>query len=151
MELSKYEEERRRRGITFQELADATGISVSTLQRYCQGNVKSPSLTVVEALNKALKVENQVESDVQSMIDPILESHIIELEQVNDKHAKELEKLEIEKNKQVRRIRCEKYACAALAVCLAAILIGLLLYDYSRPAKGWIQRDYQDSISLTET
>lgn len=148
MEFGKYEEERRRRGLTYQQLADATQVSVSTLQRYCQGNVKSPSLTVVEALNKALKIENQVDSEAQSMIDPILESHLIELEQVNDEHAKEIERLEIERNKQVKRIRLEKYICAGIAITLAAILIGLLLYDYSHPTKGWIQRD---SINFTET
>lgn len=48
MERNEIEEARRKQGMTYQELADKTGISVSTVQRYCRNEVKSPSVDVMK-------------------------------------------------------------------------------------------------------
>lgn len=53
MERNEIEEARRKQGMTYQELADKTGISVSTVHRYCSNEVKSPSVEVTNALKKS--------------------------------------------------------------------------------------------------
>lgn len=48
---------RKERGLTYQDLADRTGINKSTIQRYETGNIKEMSLTKLELLARALGVD----------------------------------------------------------------------------------------------
>ena len=48
---------RKERGLTYQDLAEKTGINKSTIQRYETGNIKEMSLTKLELLAHALGVD----------------------------------------------------------------------------------------------
>ena len=119
--------------MTYQELAEKSGISVSTVQRYCTNGVKSPSVDVTDRLNKALE-ETTVETDVcGNATEGDYMREVVGM--LKKQHEEEI----ADKDRQILRIRVEKYICAALAIAVTAVLIGLFLYDYSHPDRGWIR------------
>lgn len=115
------EEARKEQGLTYLELAEKAGVSLSTAQRYCQNGVKSPSVEVTNALHKALDMDEDEQTNVRDVI------------------PDEVRMLIEDKDRQILRIRIEKYICAGLAIAIAAVLIGLFLYDYAHPDRGWIR------------
>lgn len=115
------EEARKEQGLTYLELAEKADVSLSTAQRYCRNGVKSPSVEVTNALHKALGMDEDEQTNVR------------------DEISDEIRMLLDDKDRQILRIRIEKYICAGLAVVIAAVLIGLFLFDYAHPDRGWIR------------
>ena len=143
MERNEIEEARRKQGMTYRELADKTGISVSTVQRYCRNEVKSPSVDVMNALHGAFETDAEETNVCEKPAEGDYRREVIDL--LEKRHEEEL----ADRDRQILRIRIEKYICAALAVAVTAVLIGLFLYDYSRPDRGWIR--YENTEYITET
>lgn len=149
MERSEIEGARRKQGLTYQELADKCGLSVSTVQRYCQGGVKSPSVEVTQALSRVLGegdnvvaetcVCNNDENSVEKTIAALRMAHEDELTRAREESRRYAEMIVADKDEQIKRIRTEKYVCAALAITVTALMIGLFIYDYSHPDRGWIR------------
>lgn len=148
MERNEIEEARRKQGMTYQELADKTGISVSTVQRYCRNNVKSPSVEVMNALHSALETDAE-ETNVCDK--PAEEDHTRDVVDALEKvHKQEIELIIADKDRQILRIRVEKYICAAIAVIMAAIFVGMTIYDNMHLDRGWIRHDNTEYIAETE-
>lgn len=149
MERNEIEEARRKKGMTYQKLADKTGISVSTVQRYCRNNVKSPSVEVMNALNKALGLCSEEETETREE-PPGEESACNVIEAMEKEHQQEIERIIADKDRQILRIRVEKYICAAIAVIMAAIFVGMTIYDNTHLDRGWIRHDNTEYIAETE-
>lgn len=149
MERNEIEEARRKQGMTYQELADKTGISVSTVQRYCRNNVKSPSVEVMNALNKALGLCSEEETETRKE-PPGEESACNVIEAMEKEHQQEIERIIADKDRQILRIRVEKYICAAIAVIMAAIFVGMTIYDNTHLDRGWIRHDNTEYTAETE-
>ena len=144
MERNEIEEARRKQGMTYQELADKTGISVSTVQRYCRNEVKSPSVDVMNALHGAFETDVEETNVCEKPAEGDYRREVIDL--LEKRHKEEL----ADRDRQILRIRIEKYICAALAVAVTAVLIGLFLYDYSRSDRGWIRHESTEYITDTK-
>ena len=144
MERNEIEEARRKQGMTYQELADKTGISVSTVQRYCRNEVKSPSVDVMNALHGAFETDAEETNVCEKPAEGDYRREVVDL--LEKRHKEEL----ADRDRQILRIRIEKYICAALAVAVTAVLIGLFLYDYSCPDRGWIRHESTEYTTDTK-
>lgn len=146
MERNEIEEARLKQGMTYKELAEKSQISISTVQRYCRGGVKSPSVEVMNALNKALGLCSEEETETREE-PPGEESACNVIEAMEKEHQQEIERIIADKDRQILRIRVEKYICAAIAVIMAAIFIGMTIYDNTHLDRGWIRHDNTEYIA----
>lgn len=119
MERNEIEEARRKQGMTYQELADKTEISVSTVQRYCKNKVKSPSVDVMNALHGALETDAEETNVCEKPAEGDHTREVVDL--LEKRHKEEL----ADRDRQILRIRIEKYICAALAVAVTAVYVPL--------------------------
>lgn len=153
MERNEIEEARLKQGMTYKELAEKSQISISTVQRYCRGGVKSPSVEVMNALKKALGLCSEEETETREE-PPDEESACDVIEAMKKEHQQEIERIKAEteriitdRDRQILRIRVEKYICAAIAVIMAAIFIGMTIYDNTHLDRGWIRHDNTEYIA----
>ena len=156
MERNEIEEARLKQGMTYKELAEKSQISISTVQRYCRGGVKSPSVEVTNALKKALGLCSEEETEVREE-PPDEESACDVIEAMKKEHQQEIERIKAEteriisdRDRQILRIRVEKYICAGIAVIMAAIFVGMTIYDNTHLDRGWIRHDNTEYIAETE-
>lgn len=149
MERNEIEEARLKQGMTYKELAEKSQISISTVQRYCRGGVKSPSVEVSNALKKALGLCSEEETEVHEE-PPDEESACDVIEAMKKEHQQEIERIIADKDRQILRIRVEKYICAAIAVIMAAIFVGMTIYDNTHLDRGWIRHDNTEYIAETK-
>lgn len=156
MERNEIEEARLKQGMTYKELAEKSQISISTVQRYCRGRVKSPSVEVTNALKKALGLCSEEETEVREE-PPDEESACDVIEAMKKEHQQEIERIKAEteriisdRDRQILRIRVEKYICAAIAVIMAAIFVGMTIYDNTHLDRGWIRHDNTEYIAETK-
>lgn len=149
MERNEIEEARLKQGMTYKELAEKSQISISTVQRYCRNNVKSPSVEVMNALNKALGLCSEEETETREE-PPGEESACNVIEAMEKEHQQEIERIIADKDRQILRIRVEKYICAGIAVIMAAIFVGMTIYDNTHLDRGWIRHDNTEYIAETE-
>lgn len=148
MERNEIEEARRKQGMTYQELADKTEISVSTVQRYCKNKVKSPSVEVMNALHGALETDAEETNVCDNVAGEVCARDVVDA--LEKAHKQEIERIIADKDRQILRIRVEKYICAAIAVIMAAIFVGMTIYDNTHLDRGWIRHDNTEYIAETE-
>lgn len=156
MERNEIEEARLKQGMTYKELAEKSQISISTVQRYCRGGVKSPSVEVTNALKKALGLCSEEETEVREE-SPDEESACDVIEAMKKEHQQEIERIKAEteriisdRDRQILRIRVEKYICASIAVIMAAIFVGMTIYDNTHLDRGWIRHENTEYITDTK-
>lgn len=148
MERNEIEEARRKKGMTYKELAEKSQISISTVQRYCRNNVKSPSVEVMNALQDALETDAEETNVCDNVAGEVCARDVADaLENV---HKQEIERIIADKDRQILRIRVEKYICAAIAVIMAAIFVGMTIYDNTHLDRGWIRHDNTEYTAETE-
>lgn len=148
MERNEIEEARRKQGMTYQELADKTEISVSTVQRYCKNKVKSPSVEVMNALHGALETDAEETNVCDNVAGEVCARDVVDA--LEKAHKQEIERIIADKDRQILRIRVEKYICAAIAVIMAAIFVGMTIYDNTHLDRGWIRHDNTEYTAETE-
>ena len=148
MERNEIEEARRKKGMTYQELADKTGISISTVQRYCRNNVKSPSVEVMNALHSALETDTEETNVCDNVAGEVCARDVADA--LEKAHKQEIERIISDKDRQILRIRVEKYICAAIAVIMAAIFVGMTIYDNTHLDRGWIRHENTEYITDTK-
>lgn len=66
------------------------------------------------------------------------------------RHEQEIERIIADKDRQILRIRVEKYICAAIAVIMAAIFVGMTIYDNTHLDRGWIRHENTEYITDTK-
>lgn len=148
MERNEIEEARRKKGMTYKELAEKSQISISTVQRYCRNNVKSPSVEVMNALQDALETDTEETNVCDNVAGEVCICDVVDA--LEKAHKQEIERIIADKDRQILRIRVEKYICAAIAVIMAAIFVGMTIYDNTHLDRGWIRHDNTEYIAETE-
>lgn len=148
MERNEIEEARLKQGMTYKELAEKSQISISTVQRYCRGGVKSPSVEVMNALHSALETDTEETNVCDNEAGEVCARDVVDA--LEKAHKQEIERIITDRDRQILRIRVEKYICAAIAVIMAAIFVGMTIYDNTHLDRGWIRHENTEYITDTK-
>ena len=144
---------RDRQNITVQDLADETGISISTIGNFFATKSKAPNVYNAGAICAALGVSLDNYFGIEPVITPE-----DELAQANEKlaHQKQLhdadvqianlegsmEQMEKTIDYQRKKVRITKFAIYGLMLVCAiflAVIVGYIFFDYRVPNQGLIQ------------
>lgn len=148
MERNEIEEARLKQGMTYKELVEKSQISISTVQRYCRGGVKSPSVEVMNALHSALETDTEETNVCDNVAGEVCARDVVDA--LEKAHKQEIERIITDRDRQILRIRVEKYICAAIAVIMAAIFVGMTIYDNTHLDRGWIRHENTEYITDTK-
>lgn len=139
-------EARDRQNITIQDLADETGISISTIGNFFASKSKAPNVYNAGAICAALGVSLDRYFGITEMLSP--EDQIVQLQR---NHQSELEiahlkgcmeQMEKSIDYQRKNARLNKFAIYGLMlVCsmFMAVIVGYIFFDYRVPNQGLIQ------------
>lgn len=138
--LMELDGQRIARGMSYQALADACGVSKSTIHRTLNG-MTEPTMQLIHAIAAAVQykpAEPVILPDGCTQEDYIayLKELLQRQQEDNDRRVKQLQ---AHYNMLRRQDRREKYAWMALALALVAIFVILFLYDFAHLDRGWIQ------------
>lgn len=139
-------EARDRQNITIQELADETGISISTIGNFFASKSKAPNVYNAGAICAALGVSLDRYFGITETLSP--EDQIAQLQR-NQKSELEIahlngcmEQMEKTIDYQRKKARLNKFAIYGLMlVCsmFMAVIVGYIFFDYRVPNQGLIQ------------
>ena len=130
-------------GFTFEDIAEKSGRSVSTVKNLCSGKSEDPRLDTVAPVIYAVggsldemynpgKSKDALKEISISSIKEMYERHIADLKEGYDKHLADKDEIIKEKNSQATFLKV--LACVGLA-----ILVGLLIIEVMHPDLGWIR------------
>lgn len=127
-------------GMSYQDVADACGVSKSTIYRTLNGSTE-PTVQLVNAIAVAVQYKPPradilpTELTTESYIE-YLKKLILRNEEDHDRHVQQTH---AHYNKLRRQARREKIVWMVLAIALMTTLVGLFLYDFTHLDRGWIQ------------
>lgn len=122
-------EERKRRGLTNQQLAELSGVPLSTITRVLNGETKDPTITTLNAITAALGIT----------LDDIFH------EVSNNEHGADLVSRQMfnvmlsEKNAQIARLQNEKKVLFIILMCCFVLVFAFTLVDAINGRVGWIR------------
>lgn len=122
-------EERKRRGLTNQQLAELSGVPLSTITRVLNGETKDPTITTLNAITAALGIT----------LDDIFH------EVSTNEHGAELVSRQMfnvmlsEKNAQIARLQNEKKVLFIILMCCFVLVFAFTLVDAINGRVGWIR------------
>lgn len=138
--LMELDGQRVARGMSYQALADACGVSKSTIHRTLNG-MTEPTVQLIQAIAAAVQYK-----PAEPVIVPdgcTQEAYIAYLKELlqrqredNDRRVKQLQ---AHYNMLRRQDKREKNVWMVLALTLAATFVILFLYDFAHLDRGWIQ------------
>lgn len=148
--MPQLEDKRKELHLSYQNVADACGVSQSTIIRAFKLEVE-PSLTLLQQIVSTLRFEF-----VQNPIIPAnatTEEYIQHLKNVIEFERKDkkirLDQAEADRNKAVSEERREKRWWRATTIILMLAFVGLFFYDFTHLDRGWIQ-EYLDAHRVIE-
>lgn len=122
-------EERKRRGLTNQQLAELSGVPLSTITRVLNGETKDPTITTLNAITTALGITlDDIFHDVS-----------------NAEHGTELISRQVfnimlaEKNSQIARLQNEKKVLFIILMACFVLVFAFTLVDAINGLVGWIR------------
>lgn len=139
-------EARDRQNITIQDLADETGISISTIGNFFASKSKAPNVYNAGAICAALGVSLDRYFGITETLSPedqiaqLQRNHQSELEIAHMKGC--MEQMAKTINYQRKKARLTKFAIYGLMlVCsmFMAVIVGYIFFDYRVPNQGLIQ------------
>lgn len=139
-------EARDRQNITIQDLADETGISISTIGNFFASKSKAPNVYNAGAICAALGVSLDRYFGITEKLSPedqiaqLQHNHQSELEIAHMKGC--MEQMEKTIDYQRKKARLNKFAIYGLMlVCsmFMAVIVGYIFFDYRVPNQGLIQ------------
>ena len=139
-------EARDRQNITIQDLADETGISISTIGNFFASKSKAPNVYNAGAICAALGVSLDRYFGITETLSPedqiaqLQHNHQSELEIAHLKGC--MEQMEKSIDYQRKNARLNKFAIYGLMlVCsmFMAVIVGYIFFDYRVPNQGLIQ------------
>lgn len=142
----KCREARDRLGYTNQDIADATGIPLSSVKNFFAATSKVPGFVYTAMICKFLGVSIDGCVDITPNVLP--EDQIKQLEHDHKAELKiahleggmeQLTKTVDSQNSKEKRLRVSLYSVTTLAVILLLVLVGYVVFDYNLPNAGLIQ------------
>lgn len=124
MIIDKIKEEKERRNITNQELADQSGVPVGTIARIMARAVDSPNYTTVVSLCRALNISIDGYEGIEADGAPP--------QPVDQRTVRILENALNEKNRWIRTL----FICC---ISLMGVIVFLLIFDIVNPSIGYVR------------
>ena len=121
------------RQMTAQEIADKSGVPLSTVSRVLSGTTDNPSYVTIRDMVKAMG--GSLDAIAGIVVEPEKSAQVEELREATELLRKSLE----EKNKWLTRLVV--YA-GMVSLLLIAVLIVILIIDYSDPVRGFFWFDH---------
>lgn len=131
------------KNMSYQQLADACGVSKSTIYRTISGATE-PTVQLIQSIAAAVQYEPDAPetfpSDfTQDSYIAYLQNRIIQKDADQKAHVRQLH---AHYNMLMRQARREKIVWMVLAIAFALTFVALFLYDFANLDRGWIQRMY---------
>lgn len=128
------------RGMSYQDVADACGVSKSTIHRTLTG-LTEPTVQLVKAIAAAVQYKPPKEKIFPAeLTQDSYVSYLQELIQQSEKeHELHVQQLHSHYNMLRRQARREKIVWMILAIVFMATFVVLFLYDFTHLDRGWIQ------------
>ena len=151
-------------GLTYENIAEKSGRSESTVKNLCSGKSEDPRLDTVAPVIYAIggsldemytgKTKDAVKEISISSIKEIYELQLIDMSKTHEAHINNIrahyeqhredtisnyERLLSEKDVQVKLFKKVALACFGIACIGIGILIVLLILEVSNPSLGWLR------------
>lgn len=138
--VAELDAQRAAMGMSYQDVADACGVSKPTIYRTLVGKTQ-PTMQLLQCIAAAVQYREKrpdilPDELTQEAYISFLKQLVNQKEEDVDLRAKQLH---AHYNKLLRRERRSKIVWVVLALSLAAIFIALFLYDFANLDRGWIQ------------
>lgn len=125
---------RGRYGVTLQDVAQKSGIPLSTLKRTLQGETSTPMATYEMLVTQGLG------ATMHEFTDEIYGAVPQEAEDPTQRYTNAVRLLLAEKDGRIHQLSRWLRWAVIYSVSVTGILIGLFLYDVLNPAVGWFRR-----------
>lgn len=143
---------REQTGMTYQDIADASGVPKSTVIRILSGQTQNPSIKSIADI--AVAVGYEIDPVKPAVLqDHTKDAYILYLQEALAAEKKMSDKRVAEQRCQdniliaeLRRYRNFRSACI---IALVLILVGWLMLDILHPSAGWFQRELARSTDYT--
>lgn len=143
---------REARGLSYQDVADACGVSKATVHRALTGATVEPSLPLVQKIAAAVQYKPPREPVAQEDYTKdgyitYLRANMVQQSEDNDRRVQQLHahynRLLAQEKRTIRML------ALALSLLIAAFIIWLII-DVTHPTIGWFQREvaYQNGTML---
>lgn len=125
---------REKHGVTLQDVAQKSGIPLSTLKRTLQGTTGTPMATYEILVTQGLG------ATMHEFVDEIYGSVPQEAEAPTQRYTAAVRLLLAEKDRRIQQLGKWLRRAVIYSVSVTGILMGLFLYDVLNPAVGWLRR-----------
>lgn len=125
---------REKHGVTLQDVAQRSGIPLSTLKRTLQGTTGTPMSTY------EMLVTQGVGATMRDFVDEIYGPMLQEAEAPTQRYTAAVRLLLAEKDRRIQQLGRWLRRAVVYSVSITGILVGLFLYDALNPTVGWFQR-----------
>lgn len=133
------------KNMSYQQLADACGVSKSTIYRTISGATE-PTVQLLQSIAAAVQYEPDAPETfptdfTQDSYIAYLQNRIVQKDADQKAHVQQLH---AHYNMLMRQARREKIVWMVLAIAFALTFVVLFLYDFANLDRGWIQRMFGD-------
>lgn len=125
---------REKHGVTLQDVAQRSGIPLSTLKRTLQGTTGTPMSTY------EMLVTQGVGATMRDFVDEIYGPVPQEAEEPTQRYTAAVKLLLAEKDRRIQQLSKWLRRAVIYSVSVTGLLIGGCIYDVLNPAVGWLRR-----------
>lgn len=125
---------REKHGVTLQDVAQKSGIPLSTLKRTLQGTTGTPMATYEILVTQGLG------ATMHEFVDEIYGAVPQEAEEHTQRYTAAVRLLLAEKDRRIQQLGKWLRRAVIYSVSVTGILIGFSLYDVLNPAVGWLRQ-----------
>lgn len=141
--LEELESMRKARGLSYQDVADACGVSKATVHRTLTGITTEPSMQLVQNIAAAVQYCPPREIPVQA--DYSKDGYIAQLQATMQQQSDNNDRRVLQLHAHYNMLRAQdrrtiRYLAFALTLLIAAFIVWLII-DVTHPTVGWFQRE----------
>lgn len=125
---------REKHGVTLQDVAQKSGIPLSTLKRTLQGTTGTPMATYEILVTQGLG------ATMHEFVDEIYGAVPREAEEPTQRYTAAVRLLLAEKDRRIQQLGKWLRRAVIYSVSVTGILIGFSLYDVLNPTVGWLRQ-----------
>lgn len=141
--LEELESLRLARGLSYQDVADACGVSKATVHRALSGSTAEPSMQLVQ--NIAAAVQYRPTREFLAQTDFGKDGYIAHLQATMQQQSEDNDRRVLQLHAHYNMLRAQdrrtiRYLAFALTLLIAAFIVWLII-DVTHPTVGWFQRE----------